>query len=87
MTLCPAFIFPDRDEKHRSTLFLLSICTDEQNGSDENSEKAVKLREQPWGTNSVPHLGSCQLLHHIQPIVQTPLRSLLELLSLDSVPG
>ncbi|KAI4564737.1 hypothetical protein MJG53_015749 [Ovis ammon polii x Ovis aries] len=34
-----------RDEKHRSTLFLLSICTDEQNGSDENSEKAVKLRE------------------------------------------
>lgn len=44
-TLCPAFIFPDRDEKHRSTLFLLSICTDEQNGSDENSEKAVKLRE------------------------------------------
>lgn len=45
-TLCTAFIFPGRGEKHNvPALFLLSICTDEQNNSDKKSEKRVKLNE------------------------------------------
>ncbi|KAI4532904.1 hypothetical protein MG293_017312 [Ovis ammon polii] len=52
-----------RDEKHRSTLFLLSICTDEQNGSDENSEKAVKLREKHSENDSCAQAWKKMLIH------------------------
>lgn len=44
-TLCTAFIFPGRGEKHNvPALFLLSICTDEQNNSDKKAKRKKETK-------------------------------------------
>lgn len=66
-------IFTDRDEKHNILkLFLLDICTDEQNNPGKKSEKGAKVKNVIKKQNSLKQISapliSCQVFNYCSAV-------------------